>query len=79
MSEHGHCPNCNADLDGGLIYDTMLEQCDGDVEKATERAASYGATPTKGQWGRQLGIYDRDLDRTVAYRCPDCKHEWSRR
>lgn len=27
-------------------------------------------------WKREIGIYDRDLDRTVAYRCPDCGKEW---
>lgn len=27
---------------------------------------------------RELAIYDRELDRTVAFRCPDCGHEWSR-
>lgn len=27
---------------------------------------------------REIAIYDRGLDRTVAFRCPDCNHEWSR-
>jgi len=27
---------------------------------------------------REIGIYDRMLDRTVSFMCPDCKHEWSR-
>jgi hypothetical protein len=27
---------------------------------------------------REIAIYDRMLDRTVAFRCPDCGHEWSR-
>lgn len=26
---------------------------------------------------RKISLYDRDKDRTVAYRCPDCKGEWS--
>jgi predicted RNA-binding Zn-ribbon protein involved in translation (DUF1610 family) len=34
----------------------------------------YGAT----HWGRELGRYDYRLDRTVAWQCPDCKHEWKR-
>ena len=25
---------------------------------------------------REISIYDRDKDRTVAYRCPDCGFEW---
>lgn len=27
-------------------------------------------------WKRELGIYDWDKDRTVAYECPDCKKRW---
>ena len=27
---------------------------------------------------RQIGLYDRDLDMTVAYKCPDCGATWSR-
>lgn len=44
---------------------------------ADEAAKSYGATRTRGYWGRQIGIeYDRD--RIEAWRCPDCNHEWPR-
>lgn len=25
---------------------------------------------------KEIGIYDRDKDSTVAYRCPNCKFEW---
>jgi len=28
------------------------------------------------RWSRRIAIVDRDLDRCVAYRCPDCAHEW---
>lgn len=27
---------------------------------------------------RKIGIYDLGRDRTVAWHCPDCKHEWGR-
>lgn len=27
---------------------------------------------------REIGVYDRERDRTVAYRCPDCGKEWAR-
>ena len=27
---------------------------------------------------REISVYCRDRDRTVAYRCPDCDHEWPR-
>lgn len=25
---------------------------------------------------RKIGIYSRELDRTIGYRCPDCKTDW---
>lgn len=27
---------------------------------------------------RKFLVYDIDKDETVAYRCPDCQHEWDR-
>lgn len=35
---------------------------------------AYGAT----HFSRIISIYDRALDRTVAYKCPDCGKEWTR-
>jgi ribosomal protein L37AE/L43A len=32
----------------------------------------------KAHFSRKIGIYDRGADRTVAWRCPDCGHEWAR-
>ena len=32
----------------------------------------------KTHYHRVVGIYDRGSDRTVAWRCPDCGHGWSR-
>ena len=49
-----------------------------DLKDALEYAECYGASETQGEWKREIAIYDRDLDRTVAYRCPDCGHEWNR-
>jgi hypothetical protein len=46
--------------------------------RADEVASHYGATRTKGNWGREIGIYDMDRDRTVKLKCPDCNHEWDR-
>ena len=71
------CPNCKANLDGTLIYDTFMEKYE-DESKALEVAAMYGATKTEGRWGRQIGLYDLVKDMTTAYRCPDCNHEWPR-
>lgn len=50
----------------------------GNEEEALKYASMYGATKTKGRWGRQVGIYDVFKDRTVRWKCPDCDHEWSR-
>lgn len=71
------CPNCKANLEGDLIFDTFLAKY-GNEKKALEVAAMYGATKTEGRWGREIGIYDMGKDRTVAYECPVCKHQWGR-
>ena len=34
--------------------------------------------PNGPPFKREIGIYDRMTDRTVAYRCPDCSKEWKR-
>lgn len=39
-----------------------------------EQQEKYGAT----HFGRKIGIYDSRTDRTVAYQCPDCGHQWDR-
>jgi hypothetical protein len=72
------CPNCLVDLNGGLIWQTFMDQYQ-DEAKADETAEMYGATRTKGHWKRQIGIYSQERDRTVAWVCPDCKHEWERK
>ena len=77
MSEHGYCPSCNTNLDGGSIFESFMEKYN-DRAKALEVAEMYGATETKGQWGRAIGLYSLEKDRTVKYRCPDCNHEWER-
>ena len=76
-NEHGHCPNCNADLDGGSIWETFY-QLTGSEEEADRKAEMYGANREKGRWGRTIALYDRDKDRTVAWKCADCGHIWER-
>jgi hypothetical protein len=71
------CPKCKADLEGGLIYETFSEE-HGNEQAALDTAAACGATKAEGRWGRQIAIYDREKDRTVAFMCPDCGHEWER-
>jgi hypothetical protein len=77
MSEHGHCPSCNADLDGGSIWEHFFRET-GSESEADRIAESYGADRTKGNWGKAIGIYDTEVDRTVAWKCPDCGHQWGR-
>ena len=76
-NEHGYCPNCDMDFDGGLIWDTGM-QVYGNEEKADEYAKLYGATRTTGRWGKNIGIYSVEEDRTIGFKCPECKHEWDR-
>lgn len=73
--DHGICPACKADLNGELIWETLRHRL-GDMEATRVAQSFYGATRTEGRWGRQIAIYDQERDRTVAYRCPDCNHEW---
>lgn len=77
MNEHGYCPACKADMDGGSIWEHFYKETESEAE-ADKMAKSYGADRTKGKWGRKVGIYCMELDRTVAYECPDCGHQWSR-
>ena len=73
-----NCPHCGANLQGDLIYQTFLDKYK-DPVKAKEVAAMYEATETEGRWSKVINIYDNDLDRTVAFRCPECEKEWPRK
>ncbi len=92
--DHGRCPHCGVDLNGGSIWETgynfaltnggdthpsVPAKTPEEAEKRADRyASSYGATRTTGRWGRQIGIYDMSKDRTVKWQCPDCGGEWPR-
>ena len=76
MNEHGYCPNCNLDLDGGLIWEFFYKDT-GVAALADERAEMYGATRTTGRWGLATGHYSMELDRTVGQTCPECNHYWT--
>ena len=77
MSNPKKCPNCKVSLEGGLIYDTFIEQGE-DEATALRYAGMYGATKTTGRWGRAIGLYDMYEDRTTGWQCPDCNHKWDR-
>ena len=74
----GHCPACKASMEGELIWQTMLEQSNGDEAEADRKAEMYGATRTSGRWGKAIALYDVRLDRTEHYLCPYCEHVWKR-
>lgn len=76
--EFGNCPKCQASLDGTGIWQTFFDKT-GDEAEADRIAAMYGASRTKGRWGRAVGLYSINKDVAEAYQCPECKHEWRRR
>jgi hypothetical protein len=72
-----NCPSCKESLEGGLIYEHFLAEYKNE-DKALMTARLYGATKTEGRWGLATGIYSMEEDRTVAWRCPFCQHQWGR-
>lgn len=74
-NEHGYCPRCHLDLDGERIWESF-NKIKASEEDADRAAALYGATRERGKFSRAIGIYSMDRDRTVAFRCPECNHEW---
>jgi hypothetical protein len=72
-NEHGYCEKCNLDFDAGKIWDYFFEQYKS--EDAADKVASlFGATREKGRFGKKIGLYCRDKDRTLFYKCPECGH-----
>ena len=66
---------------GNEIVDALLENFKDDLtrEQAIEYASNYAGWTKHGEanrWGREIGIYSWESDRTVAYECPDCKKIW---
>jgi len=57
------CPNCGADFKGDPIPQEYIDK------------GYYGE---EKYFSRCIGIYDTGRDCTVAWQCPDCKHEWPR-
>jgi len=89
--EHGNCPACNADMNGGSIWETGLAfalagkhyrqqgvpATGEEAERlADDYAEAYGAHRTKGRWGRAIGIVENDS--VARWQCPYCGHEWAR-
>lgn len=74
--EHGYCPHCGANLDGGDIVETFIQQ-NKTPEEAMAIAQNYGYKPGHTQWGRLIGI-EFDNDRVEYWQCPDCNGKWPR-
>lgn len=80
FNKYGKCPECNADWDGGLIFDSFRadeyykDLTDKELQKKVE--SSYGE-PYK--WSRVIGIEDPMIyDGVSWWMCPDCKAKWDR-
>ncbi len=69
------CPNCGVGLRDELIFDAGMRK-KGNRKDALAFAECYGATETEGWFKREIAVYDRAKDRTVAWRCPACACEW---
>ena len=58
--------------------DEHCPKCNADFDggEIPENIREYYSPPYR--WSRKIGIYDYGKDRTVAWKCPDCGHEWGR-
>jgi hypothetical protein len=63
MPEVRYCPHCKADMRDEPI--------------PAEHAEHYAGEYIDGvkYFSKWIGVYDMDLDRTVAYKCPECGKE----
>lgn len=71
------CPHCCVSLLGEKIIDVFLKQGK-TYDQALEWARLYKGFEEYGienRFGREIGIYDIEKDRTVYYICPDCKEK----
>lgn len=70
-----NCPHCQASLDAGDIYESMLKHYgENDKERAKEAAKNYGWTEELPlRFSRIIAIYSMTTDRTEGWECPDCK------
>ncbi len=63
--------------DGRYLEDRRLLSPHEAAEVADEIAANYGATRSKGRWGRAIGLIQNDF--CGHYACPDCNAIWDAR
>ena len=77
---HGYCPHCNADLDGDLVIDSLIKfgYPQNEVIEYAKYYQGYSEYGEFNRFTRKIGIYDVNKDRTIKWRCPDCKKTWGR-
>ena len=63
MSDLKNCPNPDC---GVSLLDARIPEAS---------RVHYGDST---HFKREIAIYDRDLDMTVEWKCPDCGHRWPR-
>lgn len=82
-NKNGPCPKCDADWDGGDIYE-QLKALDTYKEKSDEEikmiASHFGWTEeNKVRSTKLIGIEVRErYDGISYYQCPNCKQVWDR-
>ncbi len=92
--DHGRCPKCDADLNGGSIWKTFYDQAINGMhykqnkplaQPPTEAEAEALADESAALYGasKEHGQWGREIgleknDRIVSWQCPDCNHEWPR-
>lgn len=81
LNHHGKCPECGTNWDGGSIFDILRLQdwCKhmSDAELQADIDQCYGIDQPQ-RFSRLVGVSCVARDRVVAWRCPDCDHEWPR-
>jgi transposase-like protein len=58
MNDQRYCAKCGADWQAEAIPQEYIDK-------------GYYA-PDSTHYSRRIGMYDRELDRTVGWKCPDC-------
>jgi hypothetical protein len=82
--ELSHCPKCNADMDGGSIYETCIQQRENyeywqDKTDAEIRQIVEEHYRPPYRWSRWIGIeIQGEYDGVSYYRCPDCDSVFDR-
>ena len=64
---------------GTEFYPRYCPKCKADLRGKRILKKDRDLFAGDGYFYRTIAIYDRGLDRTVAWKCPDCGNEWERK